>query len=75
MNSLKTTLIMWILGTVWVGGCGWLMYRYPSLFAKWNSRFGVKTNQKVLRLVGFLEMTLAAIGAIGIPVALLLGWY
>ena len=75
MNSLKTTLITCILGTVWVGGGGWLMYRYPSFFAKWNARFGFKTNQKLLRVVGLLEMTLAAIGAIGIPVALLLGWY
>lgn len=69
MNSQPDILVFTIFGTIWVGGGGWLMYRYPEFFAKLNGLFGFKlfTGPKYIKFtkrLGVLEMTLAALGVL-----------
>jgi len=81
MNSLRGRLLFTIIGTMWVGGGGWLMHRYPEFFAKINGAFGLKrfTGPRYITFtqrMGILEMTLAALGVLSfiITTALGLNW-
>jgi hypothetical protein len=70
--------IFTILAVVWVGGWGFLMFRYPEFFAKINDRFGFKigTSAKFIvftRRMGIVEMILAALSAISTLIMHVLG--
>jgi hypothetical protein len=75
----QSRIIFIIVGVLWVGGWGFLMYRYPEAFARVNVRFGIKsaTNPKFIRFtrwVGMVAMILAALSVISEVVASALGW-
>jgi hypothetical protein len=58
-----------IFAVAWVGGWGFLMFRYPDFFAKINARFGLKigTSPKFIaftRRMGIVEMILAALSVV-----------
>lgn len=81
MSPFKFKLWFTAVGAIWVGGWGWLMYRYPEFFAKVNARFGFKqfTGPKYiefLRRMGLLEMTLAGLGVLSfiVTTAFALNW-
>jgi hypothetical protein len=42
MHSKSIYIIFNIVGVFWVGGWGFLMFRYPKFFADFNARFGFK---------------------------------
>ena len=42
MHSKSIYIIFSIVGVFWVGGWGFLMFRYPKFFADFNARFGFK---------------------------------
>jgi hypothetical protein len=65
-------------GVVWVGGGGYLMYRYPEFFAKLNARFRLKSSASpnyivFTRRLGIIEMILVALGVIGMLVMHIFG--
>ena len=81
MSPQKFKVLFTIFAVVWVGGWGWLAYRYPEFFAKVNARFGFKqfTGPRYItfiRRMGLVEMTLAGLTALGtiIEIALGLNW-
>lgn len=54
---------------VWVGGWGFIMFRYPEFFAKLNARFGYHTFAtpkyvSFIRKLGLAEMALAALSIV-----------
>jgi hypothetical protein len=64
MSSKSIYLIFNIVGFFWVGGWGFLMFRYPRFFADLNARFGLKmfSSPKYIaftRKLGIVEMILA----------------
>jgi hypothetical protein len=64
---------------LWVGGWGFLMYRYPEVFARVNVRFGLKSaaNPKFInftRWMGITAMVLAALSLVSMVVTSALGW-
>jgi hypothetical protein len=68
-----------LIGIVWVGGGGFLMYCFPEAFARVNVRFGFKSWAnpkfvKFIRWMGIVEMFLAALSLIGMVVTSALGW-
>jgi hypothetical protein len=61
--------IFMIFAVAWVGGWGFVMFRYPELFAKINARFGLKigTSPRFIaftRRMGIVEMALAVLSVI-----------
>lgn len=78
MHSKTTYIIFNIVGFCWVGGGGFLMFRYPTFFANLNARFGFKRFSlpkyiAFLRGLGILEMVLAGVGAVGFVASLIFG--
>ena len=80
-ESPQFRLFFTIIGVIWVGGGGFLMFRYLDFFAKINARLGFKwaaTPKYIssLKKLGLLEMTLAAISAVAyiISVVFRLNW-
>jgi hypothetical protein len=79
MSSKKINDIFAVVSVIWAGGWGYLMFRYPEMFAKINARFGFKMFAtpkfiKFIRWMGITEMVLAAISAISSAVMFTLGW-
>jgi hypothetical protein len=75
-------ILFMILGVVWVGGGGYLMFRYPEFFARINARFGFTFFAtpkfiKFTRWVGIIEMILAGLSLVNAVVMSLFGvkWY
>jgi hypothetical protein len=67
-----------LVAVLWVGGWGFLMYRYPEAFAGVNVRFGFNyaTNPKFIRItkwMGIIAMMLAALSLISTVVIAILG--
>lgn len=67
---------------IWVGGWGFVMYRYPEFFAKINARFGLKAfaspkHISFTRKLGIIEMVLAALSVINVLVSYCFGlkWF
>jgi hypothetical protein len=65
----QTRIIFVITALLLVGGWGFLMFRYPELFAKINvriglSRFATPRFIKITKWIGMLEMILAGLAAI-----------
>jgi hypothetical protein len=63
-------IIFSLFAVVWVGGWGFLFFRYPEFFARVNVRFGFKSAMnpkfiKFTRWMGIVEMILAALSLIG----------
>jgi hypothetical protein len=80
MNLRKYDLAFQIFGVLWVGGGGWLMYRHPAWCAKVNSRIGLKRGttarfQSLIKVVGIVELALAALGAISVVYMAAFGTY
>jgi hypothetical protein len=57
-----------IFAVAWVGGWGFLMFRYPEFFAKINARFRLKIGMSpsigFIRRMGIVEMILAGLSVI-----------
>jgi hypothetical protein len=75
----QSRVISTLIGVVWVGGGGFLFFRYPEFFARVNVRFGFKSAMnpkfiKFTRWMGIVEMILAALSLIGTVVMAALGW-
>jgi hypothetical protein len=71
-------IILSLIGVVWVGGGGFLFFRYPEFFARVNVRFGFKSamNPKFVRLIrqmGIVEMILAAVSLLSTVATAVLG--
>jgi hypothetical protein len=69
MQAAQFQIIFLAFGVVWVGGWGFLMFRYPEFFAKMNARFGwtaFATPKGILftRRLGVIEMVLAALAVL-----------
>jgi len=82
MSPKNIRIIFTFVGVFWVGGWGYLMFRYPEFFAKFNARFGFSmfASPKFItftRRLGIIEMILAAISVISTIVMSALGlkWY
>jgi hypothetical protein len=78
MHSRSIYILFNIVGFFWVGGWGFLMFRYPKFFADLNARFGLKmfSSPKYIaftRGLGIVEMILAGVGAVGFVVSLIFG--
>jgi hypothetical protein len=70
------------VGVIWVGGGGFLFFRYPEFFAKLNSHLGFRRFSSpkyfaFLKWMGFVEMILAGISAIAVMASLTFGlnWF
>ena len=79
MHSKNIYILFNIVAVFWVGGWGFLVFRYPKVFADLNARFGFKMFSSpkyiaFLRGFGILEMVLASVGAVGFVVSLIFGW-
>jgi hypothetical protein len=77
--TFQFRIIFSLIAVVWVGGLGFLFFRYPEFFARVNVRFGFKSamNPKFLRFIrqmGIVEMILAALSLISTVVMAILGW-
>lgn len=64
---------------IWVGGGGFLVFRYPEFFAKINARFGMKWASSprfiaLTKIMGIVEMSLAGLSAVLFLVGLAFGW-
>jgi hypothetical protein len=82
MNSKGVYIIFNIAGFFWVGGWGFLIFRYPKFFGDLNTRFGFKMFSSpkyiaFIRKLGIVEMILAGVSAVSLVVALIFGfkWY
>jgi hypothetical protein len=82
MSSKNIYIIFYIAAFFWVGGWGFLMFRYPKFFADFNARFGFKMFSSpkyiaFLRKLGIAEMILAGISVVSLVVSLIFGfkWY
>jgi hypothetical protein len=82
MSPKGISIVFTIVGVCWVGGWGYLMFRYPEFFAKINARFGFRmfASPKFIaftRWMGIVEMTLAGLSVISALVMSALGlkWY
>jgi hypothetical protein len=82
MSSKSIYVIFNIVGFFWVGGGGFLMFRYPRFFADLNARFGFKMFSSpkyiaITRNLGLVEMILAGVSAISLIVSLIFGlkWF
>ena len=78
MRPENIRIIFTIVGVFWVGGWGYLMFRYPEFFAKINARFGFSmfASPKSIaftRKIGILEMILAGLSVISAIVMSALG--
>ena len=78
MSSKKAYVIFYIVGFFWVGGWGFLMFRYPKFFADFNARFGFKMFSSpkhiaFIRKLGIAGMILAGVSAVSLVVSLLFG--
>lgn len=70
--------ILTVLGAIWIGGYGFVMFRYPELLASLNARFGMKSMTgpryiSLIRKMGIFEMILAALGVVGFLARVALG--
>jgi hypothetical protein len=79
MSSKNVYVIFYIVGFFWVGGWGFLMFRYPKLFADFNARFGFKrfSSPKYIaftRKLGIVEMILAGVSVVSLVVSLIFGF-
>lgn len=71
-----------IFGVIWVGGGGYMMFRYPEFFANINARLGSRWAGslryiRLCRKLGIVEMLLAAISICSIVISAIFGlsWY
>lgn len=70
--------VMFTLVTVaWVGGWGFIFFRYPDFFARFNARFGLHrfaapqfTN--LIKRMGIVGMILAALSLVGFALKLVI---
>jgi hypothetical protein len=74
MNPRDIRIAVAIPGVIWLGGWGFLYFRHPEFFAKFNRRFGfVKlSSPKYLAFVkwtGLVGMILAGISAIAVTIS------
>jgi hypothetical protein len=79
MDGMNSELRFAIFGVCWVGGWGYVMFRYPEFFARINARFGLKAFGspkfiKFTRWMGIVEMTLAGLSAINVALMTLSGF-
>ena len=80
MGRRQISIWITLAGGLWVGGWGWLMYRYPERIAVLNKRFGWSflagpNHLTVVKRMGLVEMALAALGVVNEVLALTFGWY
>lgn len=82
LQSPQFEIAFAVFGVVWVGGWGFVMFRYPEFFAKLNARFGYHTFASpkyvsFIRKLGLAEMVLAALFIIlmSMRAALGLRWF
>jgi hypothetical protein len=78
MHSKKIYIIFNIFAFFWVGGWGFLVFRYPKFFADLNARFGLKrfSSPKYIaftRKFGIVGVILAGLSALGFVVSLIFG--
>jgi hypothetical protein len=78
MQSKVIYILFNIVGVLWVGGWGFMMFRYPKFFADLNARFGFKmfSSPKHIaftRKLGIVEMILAGLSVVGFAVSLIFG--
>ena len=78
MQSSHFEAVFTLFGVVWVGGWGFLMFRYPELFARIHARFGMKwlSGPKYISFIkklGMVEMVLAALSIIVFLIKVALG--
>jgi hypothetical protein len=64
-------VLFMVASVSWVGGWGFLMYRYPGAFARLNARLGLKafSSPKYIaftKKLGVVEMALAALAVINV---------
>ncbi len=72
-------LLFSFVAAIWVGGGGYLMFRYAEYFARLNERLGFRvfathTLVKIIRWVGMIEMLLASLGVINAIAMSAFGW-
>jgi hypothetical protein len=76
--SPQSRIILTIVGVLWVGGGGFLFYRYPEAIARINARFGKwGTSPKFIRFtkwVGIVEMILAVLSLVSTVAMYAFGW-
>jgi hypothetical protein len=82
MHSKSVYIIFYIVGFFWVGGWGFVMFRYPKFFTDFNARFGFKmfSSPKYIaftRKLGIVEMILTGVSVVSLVVSLIFGfkWY
>jgi hypothetical protein len=82
MTSRDFRIASIIVGVNWVGGGGFLFFRYPEFFAKLNTHLGFRKYSSpkyivFLKWMGFVEMILAGISAIGATISFAFGlnWF
>jgi hypothetical protein len=78
MHSKSIYIFFNIFGVFWVGGWGFIMFRYPKFFADLNARFGFKmfSSPKYIaftRKLGIVEIILAGLSVVGFVVSLIFG--
>jgi hypothetical protein len=78
MSTKGTYIALNIVGVLWVGGWGFLMFRYPKTFADWNARFRFWkfTSPKYISFIrkfGIAAMVIAGISAVSFLATLILG--
>ena len=74
----KADALLILGGVIWVGGGGFLMFRYPEFFATINARVGLtraKSPQfiSLAKKVGIVEMVLAGLSVIAALLSIFLG--
>ncbi len=82
MDQRNARIIFDIFAVFWVGGWGYLTFRYPEVFAKINARFGFRifASPKFIvftKWMGIVEMILAGLSVVSMLVMAALGsrWY
>jgi hypothetical protein len=82
MSARTFQIVFTAAGVLWVGGWGYLMFRYPEYFAKLNARWGLRVFSTpkgitFIRRMGMVAMTLAGLSVISEIVMLVFGfkWY
>jgi hypothetical protein len=82
MSPKDIRIMFAIVAPCWVGGWGYLMFRYPEFFAKINSRWGLSAfaspkSIAFIRWMGVIELALAGLSLIYTLVTFAFGlkWY
>jgi hypothetical protein len=79
MAGMSIRWLVPVIGVCWVGGWGYLMFRFPEFFGKMNARVGLKfmMSPKALKFIqwtGIVEMAFAGVGAVNAVIMIAFGY-